>query len=831
MRLILAVLATLASLTMLAIGGMQYVSASQQTTVTASGTTDSTAPLMVVDDEVLASRAGAQLVQIEGEGDIVVVIGRTSDVAAWVGDAKHTTVSIADGEVRDGKQSLTFVESGTETEVPNPLTADQWFERHEGNGSFRLDTVVAPGYSMLIASDGTSKAPSTLSVTWPAAGYAPFSGPLLVGGAVLLLIALALWAWWLRHRKLQQLVPAATATPVESHAHVSEAQSAEGWNAVPWQYESAPEPHESWAQPRTDAAPPRVDADREAYEREAPTASVPTQSGAIGASYAEHSADRDAAVADADRDIAAILAEHDPDARQPHDAFARPQTEQRSPATSPAASGSSPFAPAWATPTETTFEPVNEPATAENQAPPASFGTDIAAPQRQAGDANTGVEDAYAPEPFPESTAEPVAVGGHETQREYDQVADYSNAPMPAQPEAAPQPEASSDDEDRDDDDESKWRRPRGRNRSSAPKRVFFAPMLVVASLGLAGCAPQYWPADWTNTDVNPQATPTSSVDAAIIEEGAHPPALNDKQIEAIIDDAAAVAAEADKKKDAKALEARFTGDALALRDAHYRAHAANEKNPMPAPFPTGEIAYSMPEASDQWPRTLFTVVKPPTGADGKEQAPYGIMLTQENPRANYKVASVVQLTANVSLPDAAPTAVGSPSLANAPEPLVIEPNELAAAYADVIAKGDKSEHASKFEAEGDVLRGNVNDAYRKQETDAIDAAVAKLSFEYKATDTKPLGMVGLQGGAIVTVSIRETETLKAANDRARIKVTGLTSDLAGIKETATGFSREYTDQLLFYVPAASEGGKVQFLGVSQSMTSARQLSEEEVAR
>lgn len=830
MRVILAAIATIASIVMLVIGGLQFMDASRETTVTASGATDSNAPLMVVDDSVLASRAGAQLVQVEGDGHISVIIGRTADVQAWVGDAKHVNVSIDEGaKVEDGKLPLTMTETGTESQVPNPVTADQWFERHEAEGSFRLDTVVAPGYSMLIASDGKAPAPSTLSITWPLAGYAPLAGPLLVAGGVFALLAIALWVWAIRHRRAAAKEGARTRTEIQdSELRAMSIDGVPAWSPVPWRDEvenfvtadesiTASETAEAAVAEPEVSAPEASGMDALASDSLgagviASNSSEPEQT-ELPASAADAVADepvlegaqRDEehaesgrnAVAEADEQIVAILDEHLPD-------------EQ------------SPFAPDTVTAQEEDVHSESELGDERTDAAAPvseSAPADEAAPASEAEAANEAEQTAEtapvvdtAPVLEPEIETEPDV--STESETEHD-AASQAEPPAPAP--------AS-------DDDESKWRRPRGRNRSSAPKRVFFAPVLVVASLGLAGCAPQYWPANWTNTDVNPQGSPTSSVDAAIIQEDAHPPALNDQQIKTVIADAAEVAAAADKAKDAAKLKARFTGDALALRDAHYKANKANGDNPMPAAFPTGDVLYAMPEASDQWPRTLFVVVAASAdSADGA--APSAITMTQANPRENYKVSSLVQLAADVTLPEAAPSSIGSESIANLPEDLVVKPEELAGAYADVIAQGDKSPHAAKFEPKGDVLRESVNDAYRKKESEAIDPQIATLSFEYKPTSSKPAGMVGLDGGAVVTVSIQETETLKAANDRARIKLTGPTADLAGASETSTGFSREYTDQLLFYVPSTTEGGKVQFLGVSQAMTNARQLSAEEVAQ
>ncbi|WP_193128400.1 hypothetical protein [Gulosibacter sediminis] len=373
-------------------------------------------------------------------------------------------------------------------------------------------------------------------------------------------------------------------------------------------------------------------------------------------------------------------------------------------------------------------------------------------------------------------------------------------------------------------DDDSKWRRPRGRNRSSAPRRSFLiAPVAMVVGLTLAGCAPQYWPAEWTNAELQPTGTATSTVDAALLDEGAHPPALNMEQIQNVVTEAADLANQADGELDASVLEPRFEGDALAERIALYKAKKADSELPSPAAFPTGDVVYAVPESTDEFPRTIFVVVN--ANADASE-APFGVMLVQDTARDNFKVASLTQLAANVSLPESAPTSIGSASIRDLPGDLVVAPSDLAGAYADVIANGSDSQYASLFSAENDTLRSQVNQEYRDAQTEALDPEATDVEFKYEGTDTAPLGMVSLDDGAIIAVSINEIETVSAANDRARITVSGATAALSGIETTEYGFTRTYTDQLLFYVPSAETGGEVQFLGVSQAMTSASELSE-----
>lgn len=764
MRLILSVLAAVAGIVMLVVGGVQFTEASKVTTITASGTTTSGAPLLVASDSVLAAHAGSQRVRIEGDGPIVAVVGRTGDVTAWVGDTKHDVVAVETAERQGGStEPLSFTTAGTEDTAPALESGDLWLEVQRGEGSLEFDAVVAPGYSMLIGSDGTQPAPTSLAITWPHGGYAPWSGPLLVGGGLMLVIAALLMAWSIMHRRRlrrdAELLPPElpkVAEPLDTDAvpaadaNVAEGETAQ-WSAVNWTASEETEP----------------EIDIEALERELEQA-------------------------------------NELDVTTPFE----PVTDDDEPLhtdtiTLPPLVGSQAVASA----------PVSEQA---NRAEPelADAEPEFAEPDHEAAApaASEAAEATFA-EP---AQAQPVP-------------AESGEAPTPATPEAQ-EPEHAASDTDDDADNETKWRRPRGRNRSSAPRQSFFvAPIALVAALTLAGCAPQYWPSAWTGADVAPTGTPTSTADAAILEEGGSLPVLNADKINEILADAEQLAGEADAALDASLLEPRFGGDALAERTAMYAATKADTALPGAVPFPGGEAVYVVPEATDGWPRTVFAVVNASTDASAST-APFAVTLEQTGPRDPYLVVSLVQLSPGVSLPDAPPAEIGAGSLESVAANLAMSPDEVGAAYADIIAKGATSEFADKFSAENDTLREQVNQAYRDAEAAKLDPQVATLAFAYAASDTAATGVASLEGGAIIAVSITESETLKAVSDRSRISVAGRTAALSGLSTSQYGFERVYTDQVLFYVPPASSGAKIQFLGASQAMTSARELTKEEAS-
>ncbi|SJM52141.1 hypothetical protein [Gulosibacter sp. 10] len=877
MRFILAAVAFVAGVVALVIGGVQYTQSSSISEVTATGTSDSAAPLTVIGNETLSSRAGTQSVHLEGEGPIFVAVGRTDDVNAWVGETLHNTVTIDEAveNTSDHEETLAFAESGTEPTAPNPAGNDLWFEEHTAENVLDFEVVVSPGYSLLIASDGTEPAPSSITISWPFGGYAPLVGPLLTGGGILILIAALLLLWAILHRRKVRRIEASAerraarrAARRELAASTMPANRADGtWTPVRWA--------DDIGEPTADQTIEEVLAPAEgANGEEAPDGGAPAEFDAALVGDGRAAEDVQVASAEAEDRPAGPASFEQPI----HSPFAPPQAEgvRTSPDEAAAPAEAAPDAaqeraPEPAKPaSERAPEPAGE-SDAAQTVPAASepeplrrsrrraalrgegAPADPSTPQleSEAGGETLPVEEAAARQPSseargPQSTT-PVPAPEQAAPAMHPAPESIADAPKPAEPKPAePKPaetpaeadQVNGDDEPKqteppagpdqsNGDDDTKWRRPRGRNRSSAPKQRFLlAPAAtIVVALGLSGCAPQYWPASWTDTEMEPTGTPASTVDAAILEEGANPPTLNEAQLDSAVENAAAVAAQADEALDADLLDPRFTGDALAERTALYEARSADSEMPAPAPFPTGEVVYAIPETSDTWPRVVFAVVNP--AEDAAEGAtPVALMLVQESVRSNFKVASLTSLAPNVVLPEAAPVSVGAPSIANSDAELVMEPDQIAAAYADIIANGEDSEYADRFDAENDVFRTQVNDEYRSQLEEELDPEVVSISFAYAATDTAPIGITSIDGGAIVAVSITETETLEAANDRALITVSGRTAVLSGVETSDTGFERTYTDQLLFFVPSAEAGGAVQFLGVSQAMTDATELSD-----
>ncbi|MES2092464.1 MAG: hypothetical protein V4531_01460 [Actinomycetota bacterium] len=195
MRFIAAIISFVIAFGLIAYGIAQRTVLAEADSVTASQTFTTKAPVTVVDSATLKSLPGRQEIRISGAKKIFAAYGRTEDVLAWVGDASYNRVGF-----NSGSSSLTSkLVAGTSAKVPNPQGSDLWLDEFSRTDSLDFTVNVPDGISVIIVSDGTNPAPRTLAIRWPLDNRTPWSGPLIVGGIVLLLVGLALYLWGLAH--------------------------------------------------------------------------------------------------------------------------------------------------------------------------------------------------------------------------------------------------------------------------------------------------------------------------------------------------------------------------------------------------------------------------------------------------------------------------------------------------------------------------------------------------------------------------------------------------------------------------------------------------------
>lgn len=183
-------LVLLGLLTLLAGVGQKTIWAPAET-VTASAPSDGTAaPLTVIDQKLRTLHGGTVKINVKGEGSFMLAAGRPDDVDAWVGKTAHNTVS----GVSEDNKTLQLTHTDGEAAAPSPAGSDLWVSTENASGELNY-TWNAPAdgdWSLLLASDGTKPAPSSISMTFPNDTSTPWAVPLMVFGALLMLAGLAL---------------------------------------------------------------------------------------------------------------------------------------------------------------------------------------------------------------------------------------------------------------------------------------------------------------------------------------------------------------------------------------------------------------------------------------------------------------------------------------------------------------------------------------------------------------------------------------------------------------------------------------------------------------
>ncbi|KAF2412126.1 glycosyl transferase [Microbacterium sp. B35-04] len=358
---------------------------------------------------------------------------------------------------------------------------------------------------------------------------------------------------------------------------------------------------------------------------------------------------------------------------------------------------------------------------------------------------------------------------------------------------------------------------PASRRAVASGRRAFAVlPVVAVSALLFTGCSADAWP----QLAPSPTPSPTATV---IAPEGQQAPAVTKAQAERILTRVASTVAEADAALDGNLAETRLEGAALAARDTYYKLRATLPEYPAPAPILSKPLEIVLPQAYDGWPRSVIAV------ADDEESKTSSIMvLTQKDQWADYKLAYVGSLEASTSLPDLAPSYIGAPAVEPDSPFLVMQPDQVAAAYADIINQGEASIYYDLFEVESDQLRTSIaaDRDRRLADFNKTAASTGKLEFSSAAGPQAPFALQTVESGAIVAVNINEIDTATPTVVEAVIKVADNppVKTLAGADQSPTGFETTYSDQVFFYVPGPGSNEKIRLLGYSSDILDARVL-------
>jgi len=162
-----------------------------------SETSSTGAAVTVIDGAALNAYDGSQTLTLSGADEIIAAYGRTTDVLAWVGDTEYTEIGF---DKETGELTSKLV-PGAEKEVPTIKGSDLWLDEYARADSLGLTVKVPADISFIVISDGVKPAPSKVAISWPLDTSTPWAGPLIIAGAVVLLLGLAFLLWATNHMR------------------------------------------------------------------------------------------------------------------------------------------------------------------------------------------------------------------------------------------------------------------------------------------------------------------------------------------------------------------------------------------------------------------------------------------------------------------------------------------------------------------------------------------------------------------------------------------------------------------------------------------------------
>lgn len=342
------------------------------------------------------------------------------------------------------------------------------------------------------------------------------------------------------------------------------------------------------------------------------------------------------------------------------------------------------------------------------------------------------------------------------------------------------------------------------------------APIVLLGAIMLAGCTgdvPTTLDADLAGSS----ADPSDSDDGVSTLEA---PAVTSPQANRIVTRVAEVIAEADATRDAELAATRMAGPALELRTANYTIRKVVtdvKKAEPPSVIPASTVKLVLPQQRDAWPRTVFVVVQDETDPATLPQA---LMLIQDDPRSQYKVHYAIALQPGAVIPDVAAPSIGASRVAADLKFFTMAPADIAVAYGDILMKDTESEYYDLFESDGDAFLASVGKEYKDARI-AKTPSTAKLTFVNLPGVGEVIAMATIDGGALVTLELDETEAIKPIEIGAAVKAPPAVAALLGKTQSARGITATYADQLLFYLPPATSDAKIVLLGYTQGLIKA----------
>jgi hypothetical protein len=345
------------------------------------------------------------------------------------------------------------------------------------------------------------------------------------------------------------------------------------------------------------------------------------------------------------------------------------------------------------------------------------------------------------------------------------------------------------------------------RGRRAARPKIALVPVGIALTFALSGCSVAPAPV------VSP--TPSESSTESAVET--IPPVVNITQVRKILRELQEVVAEADQSGDSSLLEARVAGPALLFRQAHYLLMTKSPEIEPLAPISGSAISITLPASTNSWPRSFMIV----TEGDGSGELPQMLVMQQASPRESYKLWYNIPLLPGSVVPEVAAPEIGAIPIATDSLFLKVSPNQLPTTFGDVIDKGELSEFYNLFDLTEDEYYKQISTSQKEQ---IEKLRRAEITFTHGLGDENVISLSTSDSGALVAVMMTDNYLIRPTRDNAAVTVSGNEKLLLGAEGSAKGVRTQYAGMLLFYVPSATNQGKITLLGATQSLLSIRGL-------
>ena len=201
-RFVIAITTFVVGLSLTAIGIVDQVRNSPLETIRVGIEAAPDRPFVIIPNRTLTAYPGEVEVIASGAEQVFLATVRESDATAWIADTAHQELRlIVDIEAK--KATLNQFDRPGEGDLVDPVGQDIWRNSEVGAENAKIFVPQGNETAVLVASDGSAAAPSSIEVKWtlppqplPFSPLPPIGLALMLAGSLLILID-----WWLKRRR------------------------------------------------------------------------------------------------------------------------------------------------------------------------------------------------------------------------------------------------------------------------------------------------------------------------------------------------------------------------------------------------------------------------------------------------------------------------------------------------------------------------------------------------------------------------------------------------------------------------------------------------------